>query len=112
MRPANLAVDVRAQLPQEGVRLGQVLAVRPLALVEVRHGIQPHAIHAHLQPEIDDPEELLVDGGIVEIQVGLMGVEAVPEVGLGHRVPRPVRGLEILEDDPRIAVPPRVSLQT
>ena len=33
-----------------------------------------------------------------------MGIEAVPVVLLGDRIPRPVRGLEVLEDDPRLAV--------
>ena len=33
-----------AQLAQEGVRLGEVLAVRALALVEVRHGVEPQAV--------------------------------------------------------------------
>ena len=33
-----------------------------------------------------------------------MRVEAVPEVGVGDRVPRPVRRLEVLEDDARVRV--------
>ena len=41
---------------QEGVRLGQVLAVGALALVEVGHGVEPQAVDAHLEPEVDDRE--------------------------------------------------------
>ncbi len=37
----ELRVDVAAQLPDELVRLRQVLAVRPFLLVEVRNGIEP-----------------------------------------------------------------------
>ena len=44
-------------------------------------------------------EDGLVHGGVVEVEVGLVGVEAVPVVGLGDRVPGPVGRLEILEDD-------------
>ncbi len=33
-----------------------------------------------------------------------MRVEAVPVVGAGHGVPRPVGSLEVLEDDPRVGV--------
>ena len=44
------------------------------------------------------------DCGIVEVEIGLMGVEAMPVVRLGDRIPGPVRGLEVLEDDARVAV--------
>ena len=33
-----------------------------------------------------------------------MRVEAVPVIGLGHRVPGPIGGLEVLEDDARLLV--------
>ena len=36
---------------------------------------------------------------IVEIQIGLVRVEAMPIIGLRHRVPRPVRFFGIDEDD-------------
>ena len=41
---------------------------------------------------------------VVEVEVGLVAVEAVPVVRVRDRVPRPVRGLEVLEDDARVAV--------
>ena len=44
-------VHRRAELLQHLVRLRQVLAVRALALDEVRHGVQPHAVDAHVEPE-------------------------------------------------------------
>ena len=36
---------------------------------------------------------------VVEIEVGLVGVEAVPVIGAGDRVPGPVRVLGVAEDD-------------
>ena len=45
-----------------------------------------------------------MDLRVVEVQVGLMRVEAVPIVGFGHRIPRPVRGLEVFENDARFLV--------
>ena len=75
------------------VRLRQVLARRPFALVEIRDRVEAEGVDAHVHPEVEDLDERVVDGGIVEIEVGLMGEEAVPVIRLGHRVPRPVRRL-------------------
>ncbi len=41
----ELSVYVAPQFLQEGVSLGQVLAVRPLPFIKVRHGIQAEPIH-------------------------------------------------------------------
>ena len=97
-------IHVGPQFLQEGVRLGQVLAIGPLALEEIRHGVQPHAVHAHAEPVVHHLEDRLADLGIVEIEVGLVVVESVPVIGLRHGVPGPVRGLEVLENDPRVLV--------
>ena len=53
-------------------------------------------------------EDRFPDGGVVEIQVGLVRVKTMPVVGLGDRIPAPVGGLEILEDDPGVLVLLRV----
>ncbi len=97
-------VDVGAELLQVGVGLGQVLAVRALALEEVGDGVEAHAVDPHVEPEVEGPEHLAPDVGRREVEVGLVVVEAVPVVGAGHRVPGPVRGLEVLEDDARVLV--------
>ena len=103
--PAGVVlVEMRSQLAQEGVRLGQVLAVRPLAFVEVWHGVQAHAVHAHVEPELHDLDDGLVHARVVEVEVGLVGVEAVPVVGAGDVVPGPVRDLEVLEDDAGVLI--------
>ena len=102
--PGVLGVDVGAQSLQHGVGLGQVLAVRALALVEIGDGVEAQAVDAHVEPEVEDLEHRLLDHRVGEVEVGLVGVEAVPEVRLGDRVPRPVRRLEVLEDDAGVGV--------
>ncbi len=84
--------------------LGQVFVVGALALAEVGHGVQPQAVDADVQPEVHDPGDLDENARIVEVQVRLMREEAVPVVGLGHRVPGPVGHLGVAEDDPRALV--------
>jgi hypothetical protein len=103
-----VGVDVRAQALEEAMRLRQVLAVRALALVEVGDGIEAQPVDAGLQPEVGGLEQCFLDTRLVEVQVRLMTVEAVPEVGTRDWVPRPVGGLEVLEDDARV----RVALRT
>ncbi len=94
-----LAVQVAAQLLEEDVRLGQVLATGAVALVQVGDGVEAQAVDAALQPEVEDAEDGLVDGEVVVVEVGLVRVEAVPVKGVGDRVPGPVGQLEVLEDD-------------
>ena len=89
------------------MRLGQVLAVRALALVQVGNGVQAQAVHAQVQPVVDDPEDGLANSGVGEVEIRLVAVEAVPVVGAGDRIPGPVGRLEIAEDDPCIAIPVR-----
>jgi hypothetical protein len=91
---------------------GKVLATGAFPFEEVRDGIEPEAVDAEFEPEIDGLEHLAVDGRMIVVQVGLMGIEAVPEVGVGDRVPRPVGCFGVLEDDARALVLVRVSLQT
>ena len=105
IRSREALVDVRAQLLEERVGLGQVLAVRALALVQVRDRVEAQPVDAHLEPEVHRLHDRVADLRVLEVEVGLVGVEAVPVVLLGDRIPRPVRGLEVLEDDPRFAVP-------
>jgi hypothetical protein len=46
------------------VRLGQVLAVGSFALEQVRHGICPETIDAHIQPEAGDIVHFLLNLGL------------------------------------------------
>ena len=86
------------------MRLRQVLAVRALALVEVRHGVEPEAVDPEVEPEAQHVQHRLLHLGVVVVQVGLVREEAVPVVLPGDRVPRPVRRLGVDEDDPRVVV--------
>ena len=49
----KIRVDVTAQIAQEGVGLGQILASRALALEQVRHRVEAQAVDAHTEPEIE-----------------------------------------------------------
>jgi hypothetical protein len=97
-------VDVAAELPQELVGRLEVLAARPVLLVEVRDGVEPQPVETEIEPVVDDREHLLPNAGVLVVEIGLVGEEAVPVVGARHRIPGPVRGLRVGEDDPRIAV--------
>jgi hypothetical protein len=72
------------------VRLGQVLAVRPVALEEVGHGVEPEAVDAEVEPEAQHLEHRLLHLGVVEVEVGLVVEEAVPVVLAAQLVERPV----------------------
>ena len=100
-------VDLGAHALQEVVRLGQVLAVRPVALVEVRDGVEPEAVEPEVEPEAEHVEHVPLHVRVVVVQIGLVREEAVPEVLAAHRVPRPVRRLGVEEDDARFT-PARV----
>ncbi len=99
-----VGVDVPAEGLQEGVGLGQVLAVRALALVQIGDGIESETVDAHLEPEVDALEERFTHRRVVEVEIGLVRVETVPVVRLCDRVPGPVGNLEILEDDASFGV--------
>ena len=50
----RVLIEVRADGADDGVGFGQVLAVRAFALDQIRHGVQPEAVHAHIEPEVHD----------------------------------------------------------
>ena len=81
-------VDVLAQLLEEGMRLRKVLTVAAVPLVEVRYRVEAQAIDPKPQPEVDHLQHRLTHRGVVEVEVGLMRVEAVPVVAfaVGCRV--------------------------
>ena len=62
--------------------------------------VTPEPIDAEIQPEPHDAQHRLDHFGIVEVEIGLVRIEAVPVVGLGNRVPGPVGALGVDEDDP------------
>ena len=101
---SKIGVNFTPYILEQPVRFRQVLTMRAFALVKIRHGVQPQPIHTHAQPEIHHLDDCLADQAVIVIQVRLVMVEAVPVISIGHGVPRPVRALEVLEDDARLLV--------
>jgi len=99
-----LRVDGGAQFLDDGVRFGQVLVGGAVALDQVGNGIQPEAVDAHVEPEPHRLEDGFQHHRVVEVQIRLVAEEAMPEVLLGNRVPSPVGGLGVRENDPRALV--------
>ena len=77
----------------------QVFVVGAVALNQVRDSVQAQAVDAHVQPIAHHREHRFHHLRIVEIQVRLVGVEPVPEVLAGDRVPGPVGLLGVEEND-------------
>ena len=93
-----------AELLQHRVRLRQVLVVGAVALDQVRDRVETQPVDAHIQPVVKELLDLLHHLRIVEVEVGLVRVEAVPEEGLCLLVPGPVRFFGVDEDDPGLGV--------
>src|ERR1700733_12081532 len=79
--------------------LWQVFAVGVFSFEEIGNGIEPESVHSHFAPVIDDAEHLFLYLRVTIVEIGLVMKETVPEILSGNRVPGPVGGLEILEDD-------------
>ena len=92
------------ELSQVLVRFREILTVRSIAFEKVRHRIEPEPVDSHIAPEIKHFEHRPPYLGILEVEIRLMRIEAVPVVILCDRVPRPVRGFKILEDDSGLRV--------
>jgi hypothetical protein len=86
------------------VRLGKVLVVRSIALDQIRHGIEPQPVDAELKPEAHHADNGFEHARVIEIEVGLVRIKAMPEIGTGHRVPGPVRAFGVEEDDARAEI--------
>ena len=100
----EFVVDHLAAALEEGMRLGQVLAVGAFAFEQVRHRVQPESVDAQPQPEAQHVDHRFLHGGVLVVQVGLVGEEAVPVELLAHRVEGPVGLLGVDEDDARVLV--------
>ena len=100
----KVAVELGAEALEDLMRLGQVLVVGAFALDQIRHGIEPQAVDPELQPEAHHAQHRFENVRIVEIQIGLVRVEAMPVIGAGDRIPRPVRPLGIDKDDARAGI--------
>ena len=83
---------------------GEVLAVGALLLEQVGHGVEPEAVDAEVEPELQRLDDRLLHPRVLEVEVRLVAEEAVPEVLLAHRVEGPVGRLGVDEDDARVGV--------
>jgi hypothetical protein len=75
-----LASTRRADCLDDVVRLAQVLVARAVALDQVGDGVEPEAVDAHLEPELHGLQHRVEHGRVVEVEVGLVAEEAVPEI--------------------------------
>src|SRR5437867_11241801 len=91
-----------AQLTEVVMSLRQILAAGVLPFVKVWDGIETESVDAECQPKITHLLYRFVNSRVIEIQLRLMRIKAMPIVSFCHRVTRPVRCLEIFEDDLRI----------
>ena len=82
----------------------EVLAVRALPLVQVRHGIQPEPVDAEVEPEPQHFDHGILHARVVVIQIRLVGEEPVPVVLAAYLVVGPVGMLGVHEDDPCVPV--------
>jgi len=99
-----LRVDLLADPLEELVRAREVLAVGALLLEEVGHGVEPEAVDAHVEPELQRLDDRLLDPLVLEVQVGLVAEEPMPEVLLAHGVEGPVGRLGVHEDDAGVRI--------
>ena len=97
-------VDLGPQPPQELVRLGEVLAVRPGPLEQVGHGVEAEAVEPDVEPELDHVHHGVADVGVVVVQVGLVVEEPVPVELAAGVVIGPVRRFGVDEDDAGVLV--------
>ena len=84
---ARSALQEPAEVAEDLVRVADVDALRRLD--EERHRIDPESRDAELQPEADRLRDLVAHGGVRDVQVGLVPVEAVQVVLAGALVELP-----------------------
>ena len=84
---------------EQPVRFRKILVISVLSLNEIRNGIEAKAVHAKIEPEAHDIQNRFDDRGVVIVQIRLMGVEAMPEIGVRNGVPGPVGSFAIDEND-------------
>ena len=82
------AAQEGAQVAQELVGIEPRLRLDAGGLQEEGHGVDPEPRKPELQPKADDPGNLLTHGGVHDVEVGLVLVEAVQEVAA--RLSRPI----------------------
>ena len=77
-------VDDGADFLDLDVGLGEIFAAGAVALDQVGNGVEPQSVDAHVEPEAHGVEDLFHDARVVEVEVGLVGEEAMPVVLLAR----------------------------
>ena len=95
---AVAAGDEGAQVAQELVRVDERALGHAHRLEQERHGVDAEPRQALLDPEAHDLRDLVAHRGVGDVEVGLVGVEAVQVELAGLLVPRPVGVLLVGED--------------
>ena len=83
-------VDLPAKVLQKLMRFGKIFAICAFSLVQIRHRVQAHSVHAYTHPELDDRAQAFDDFRAFKIQVRLVVIEAMPVVRARDRIPGPV----------------------
>jgi len=83
-------IDMGTQLFQVGVGLGKIFAISTFALIKIRDGVEPQSIHPEAEPKVANFLDCFVDQRVVEVEIGLMRIEAMPVIRFHDRVPGPV----------------------
>ena len=92
-------IDLRAQALEYRVRAGQVLVAGAFLLAEIGDRVETEAVQADVEPEAQHLEHRVEHQRVVEVQIGLVRVEAVEVVAAGDRVPAPVGFFDIGKND-------------
>jgi hypothetical protein len=94
-----VGVDGCANLFDSGVGLRKVFAAGAVAFDEIGDCVHAECIDAHVEPESHGLDHLFDNNGVVEVQIGLVGKEAMPVERLRDLVPCPVGLFGVGEDD-------------
>src|SRR5205823_5498048 len=78
-------VDVGTELTEVLMRLRQVLAARVFSFVEVGDSVKAKPINAQSEPEIADFLYSIVHCRVIEVQIRLMRIKAMPVIGFRDR---------------------------
>ena len=98
-RVAAAAADEAAQVAQQLVRVVQRALRQPDRLEQERDGVDAEAGQALVEPVADDLRDLVAHGRVRDVEVRLVGVEAVQVPLPRLRVPGPVGLLPVGEHD-------------
>ena len=96
---AAAAGHERAQVAQDLVGVELVPGLELVGLDQEGHGVDPEAVDAELEPEAGDLGDLGPDGGVADVEVGLVRVEVVEVPLPGPLVVVPDAVLGVGEDD-------------